>query len=417
MSSFTSRTLHKILQLKIQILWIIVVILSAYFIYHIVLNAAQPSHGFASYYTASKLLIEGEDVADFYDDDYFSLKVKDYVPGVYEIYFVNMPTTALVFLPIANFDYKTARLIWIIFNLIILAIIVGLIIRRMKFEGIWLPVVLILFLSFQPLYANISYGQVYIFIFCLLVLAWFANSSNNETLLGIIMGSVFILKTSGPFLWVLFAIQKKWKSLILIFATVIILFITTLPLVGLNSWSAYGNKLLNYTSSPTLSVTAYQTIHSFFHHFFVFDEQWNPEPLINLPLVGKSLTMIFTLLILVITIIGAYKFKKSALAFGTFIIAGIILNPASIDYHYVLMLIPVFILFGWLIKNPSVVLWSLFAISFLLIAASLPYISPKITSGHWALFAYPKLYGALGLWLLTLRVSYISNLIDGSEMK
>jgi hypothetical protein len=409
MASFANRTLHKILQIKIQILWIIAAILSVYFIYQVILNAVRPSHGFASHYTASKLLIEGEDVADFYDDDWFASKVEKYVPGVYEIYLVNMPTTALIFLPIANLDYQIARLIWIIFNLIILVIMFGLIIKRMKFGGIWLPVVLILFLTFQPLYANISYGQVYIFIFCLLVLAWFSYLSNNETLLGIIMGSIFIFKTSGPFLWILFAIQKKWKSLILIFATAIILFATTLPLVGLDSWSAYGNKLLNYTSSPTLSVTAYQTIHSFFHHFFVFDEQWNPEPLINLPLAGKVLAMIFTLLILVVTIIGAYKFKKSELAFGTFIIVGIILNPASIDYHFMLMLIPILILFNWLKNNPSLFLWAVFAISFLLVAASLPYISPKIIEGLWAVFAYPKLYGALGLWFLSLRVSYLSK--------
>jgi len=85
MASFASSTLQKIFQIKIQILWIIVAILSVYFIYHLVLNAVRPSHGFASYYTASRLLIEGEDVADFYDDDWFASNVEKYVPGVYEI--------------------------------------------------------------------------------------------------------------------------------------------------------------------------------------------------------------------------------------------------------------------------------------------------------------------------------------------
>jgi hypothetical protein len=97
------------------------------------------------------------------------------------------------------------------------------------------------------------------------------------------------------------------------------------------------------------------------------------------------------------------------LAFGTFIIVGIILSPPSIDYHYVLMLIPILILFNWLIKNPSKILWIFFGISYLLIAASIPYISPKITGGLWALFAYPKLYGALGLWVLSLHASYSSR--------
>jgi hypothetical protein len=105
----------------------------------------------------------------------------------------------------------------------------------------------------------------------------------------------------------------------------------------------------------------------------------------------------------------AIKSKKSELSFGSFIIVGIILSPPSIDYHYILMLIPIFILLDWLIKNPSVYLRSLFVISYLLIAASLPYISSKITEGWWAVFAYPKLYGALGMWFITLRASYDSK--------
>jgi len=220
---------------------------------------------------------------------------------------------------------------------------------------------------------------------------------------------VFILKTAGIILLILLALKKNWKSLVWVFVTVFFLFAATLPIFGLDPWFAYFNKVLDYTSSPTLSVTAYQTVHSFFHHFFVFDVQWNPEPLIDQPIIGKSLTIVFSTLILVITIISAIKNNKPDLAFGAFIIAGIILNPASIDYHYMLILIPIFILVDCLRKNPSTTLWTLFLICFALIAISLPYISPKITGGFWAMVAYPKLYGALGLWALSLRASYLSK--------
>jgi len=409
--SFFSNILDKIVVFRLQILWVIATALSIYFLHFSFKNASQPSHGFASYYTASNLLIKGESAVEFYNDDWFSSKVEEYVPGVYEIYLVNMPTTALIFLPIANFNYKTAKIIWTIFNLLFLSVVIALIINRMKYEGIWLPLVLILFLSFQPLYANITFGQVYVFIFCLLILAWFVYESGNEKLLGIILGLVFILKTAGIILLILLALKKKWKSLVWVFVTIVFLFAATLPIFGLDPWFAYFNKVLDYTSSPTLSVTAYQTIHSCFHHFFIFDAQWNPDPLINLPIIGKSLTIVFTILILVITIFSVIKNKKSDLAFGTIMIAGIMLNPASIDYHYMLMLIPILVIINWLIKTPSIGLWILFVISYLLIAASLPYISPKITGGLLAVFAYPKLYGALGLWLLSFNVSYRTDII------
>jgi len=227
---------------------------------------------------------------------------------------------------------------------------------------------------------------------------------------------VFILKTAGIILLILLALKKKWKSLVWVLVTVIFLFAATLPIFGLDPWFAYFNKVLDYTSSPTLSVTAYQTVHSFFHHFFVFDAQWNPEPLIDQSIIGNSLTIVFSTLILAISLISVIKNNKPDLAFGTFIIVGIILSPSSIDYHYMLMLIPILVLFKWLIKTPSIGLWILFVISYLLIAASLPYISPKITGGLLAVFAYPKLYGALGLWLLSLKVSYRADTIGNRVM-
>jgi hypothetical protein len=410
--SFFSKFSEKIFSIKVQILWLAAIILSIYFIYFSIQNASQPSHGFASYYTASKLLIEGEDVADFYNDDWFSLKVEDYVPGVYEIYLVNMPTTALGSLPIANFDYKTAKIIWTIFNILLLTIVIGLIINHLNLNGSWLLLAFIIIFSYQPLYANIAFGQVYIFIFFLIVLAWFAYESGNELLLGVSIGLVFILKTAGIFLLILLVIKKKWRSLLWFFAVVLFLFALTLPILGIDSWSAYLKTLLDYSSSPTLSVTAYQTVHSFFYHLFVFDMQWNSTQLVNLPSLGKSMSIVFTLIILTVTIITALKSKKSELIFGSFIIVGIILSPPSIDYHYILILIPIFILFNWLIKNSSTGLWTLFVISYLLIAVSLPYISPKITGGIWAVFAYPKLYGALGLLILSIRASYITKLTE-----
>ncbi len=410
--SFFSKFSEKILSVKVQILWLAAIILSIYFIYFSFNNASQPSHGFASYYTASKLLIKGECVADFYNDDWFSSKVEDYVPGVYEIYLVNLPTTTLIFLPTVNFDCETAKIIWTIFNILLMIVVFGLIINRLNLKGSWLPLAFIIIFSYQPLYANIAFGQVYIFIFFLLVLAWFAYESGNELLLGVSIGLVFILKTAGIFLLILLVIKNKWRSLQWFFAVALFIFVVTLPVLGLESWSAYLNKLLDYSSSPTLSVTAYQTIHSYFHHFFVLDEQWNPAPIINLPVLGKSLTIVFSTLILFITFIIAFKKKKSDLIFGSFIIVGVILSPPSIDYHYMLMLIPIFILFNWLIKNSAKILWTVFVISFLLIAASLPYISPKITGGIWAVFAYPKLYGALGLLVLSIRASYITKLTE-----
>ncbi|MBT8379546.1 MAG: hypothetical protein KJN64_09960 [Ignavibacteria bacterium] len=62
---------------KIYFLWTIALALAVYFFFFVFKNANRQSQGFATYYTASKLLSEGVDVSQFYDNDWFSIKVKN----------------------------------------------------------------------------------------------------------------------------------------------------------------------------------------------------------------------------------------------------------------------------------------------------------------------------------------------------
>ncbi|MCW8818653.1 MAG: DUF2029 domain-containing protein [Ignavibacteriaceae bacterium] len=417
MSSISTGILNEIIQYKVKIFWLIVFILACYFIYYVIQHAACPSHGFASYYTASRLLIKGDDVNNFYNDNWFSSRVEEYVPEVYEIYNVNMPTTAFLFLPLAFLDYSNARIIWTIFNLIIILITLIYLIKKLQFENFLAPLLIILFLCFQPLYSNFAYGQVYILIFCLLVLAWFAYKSRRDELLGFLLALVFILKTAGIFLILLLLLQKKWRSLLWALTTAILLITACLPRGGIDAWYSYLGRLVHYSSHPSLSVTAYQSIHSFFHHFTAYDKQWNQEPLFNLPILGNILSVIFSLMLIIITSIKTNKLKKTDLSFGAFVIAGIVISPVSLDYHYVLILIPIVILLNWLRQNPSKLFWILFIIFYLLIAVFLPYISPKVTGGLWVVFAYPKLYGAIGLLGLLLFAAYKSKLTEIKTVK
>jgi hypothetical protein len=142
MSLSSKQFKEKLLKNRNTILWGTAIILAAYFIFFVVTNASRPTHGFVAYYTASKLLAEGEDVSGFYDNDWFSSNVKRFVPEVYEIYNVNMPTTSLIMLPLVKFDYSTARIIWTIFNFIILFVAVLFLIQKFNYKEFWVPLIL-----------------------------------------------------------------------------------------------------------------------------------------------------------------------------------------------------------------------------------------------------------------------------------
>jgi hypothetical protein len=410
--------INKLLQYKTAILWIIAIILAVYFVSYVIKKADLRTHSFSSYYTASKLLSEGENFSQFYNDDWFRSKVEKYVPGAQEIYHVNLPTTSLMIFPLSGLDYRSARIVWTVFNFILLVVSIGFLIKSFQFSKEKIPLVIILFLCFQPLHANFAYAQAYILIFFLLVFAWYAYKSNKDELLGFLIGLMFILKSAGFLFLVLLLIDKRWKALIWSAASIVFFILISLPFVGIDSWFAYADKILSYTSRPELSVTGYQTINSFFSHFTSFEPKWNPEPLIDIPFLGKMLTVIFSILILAASSFYVLSLKRSDLspvkkpneAFAVFIIAGLILNPASLDYHYIVLLLPILILINEFSKYHSKILWILLIIFYVMITERLLYGSPKLSEGWLAIFAYPKLFGVLGLLGLFFRISFRDKL-------
>ena len=116
-----------------------------------------------------------------------------------------------------------------------------------------------------------------------------------------------------------------------------------------------------------------------------------------MPALGKILSTLSILIVLIIISFKAHYLKKSDLAFGAFVAAGLIISPVSLDYHYTISLLPIFILISWVLKNQSRTVWAALILFIILIAAYIPYTSTKVTDGWLAILAYPKLYGAIGL--------------------
>ncbi|MBT8382755.1 MAG: DUF2029 domain-containing protein [Ignavibacteria bacterium] len=111
-------------------------------------------------------------------------------------------------LPLSHLNYSKAKIIWTIFNIVILSFTIGFLLRNFSFNKHWLIIILILIFSFQPVYANFLYGQAYLFIFSLLVLMWFAYKNDRELLLGFTIGIIFILKSTS-FIFLFFYYYKK----------------------------------------------------------------------------------------------------------------------------------------------------------------------------------------------------------------
>ena len=368
-------------------------------------SVMQRSHGFVSHYTASRLVMEGVDGAQLYDDLWFREQVERFEPTVTDFYGANMPTTSLLLVPLAWMDYRPARAIWVAASFIGLAAAAVVIVLQLKLHGAWTPVFLGLTFWFQPVNENLTHGQMYVLVLVLLVVAWIGYRRWRPGTFGAAVGVLFMAKTAALMMWPLLLVERRWRALAwgggVIFAGVLV----STVVLGAGGWTAYLDAARRLPGSAHLSVTAYQTQLSFFRHLLVYDAESNPNPLADLPLLGYGLPIVGLGVLLAISSWYAYRRGASDSVFAAFVLLGLIVSPVSLDYHYVIALLPIGILLsqfrGQLRSWPGFILIT----GTLLIAADLPYQSARLTPGAWAFFAYPKLYGALLLWGLALAGS------------
>src|SRR5579863_3948901 len=155
---------------------------------------------FPNYLTAAIAARHGEPLRDFYDWTWFERQMnyagfEDTVGA----YVPQTPLTMLPYIPLTPFSLQNARRIWLLFNLVLLAVTVWMLARLTGFsiDRVWV----LAFCCFFPLYGNFLGGQYYAFLLFLLTLSFYLLDREDEFLSGSIMGVAFALKLyGGPFL-------------------------------------------------------------------------------------------------------------------------------------------------------------------------------------------------------------------------
>lgn len=362
-------------------------------------SSSKITHGFAAYYTSSRLIFEHRGGPIFYDDNKFQAKVEHFTDGrATDIYWANPPTTALMFLHLAALSISTARCLWIgisFVSLFLTILLLGSVFFKAPFKTkAFYVTTSILFLS-APLAKNFQYGQAYVLILAFYAIALFALSSDHDWLAGFFLALVLSFKASGAPLMILLLIRGRWRVIAWALLSFVGLVLFSIPLVGIATWRIYlFNVIPNFLVDPVIAVTAYQTVPGFIRHLFTFDDTWNPSPLANWP----TFAMLFSLLI-ALTLVGLTSIRSRHTTlkwtFSVGLLLSVILVPAAEQHHYIL-LFPAFLFAA---RSPLIPRAPLY-IAAALIVLPLGYISEALSSGWWALMAYPRLYGAIILFAL-----------------
>ncbi|MGH7595260.1 MAG: glycosyltransferase 87 family protein [bacterium] len=301
---------------------------------------------FANYYTAARLVADGQPLERAYRDFVWFQKQIDRYGISHQLggFIPHPPPTALVMLPLSFFEPLAAKRLWIGLNLVLALGIVVLITRITALH--WLPVAIIFLSTGFGLINNFLFGQMYLLLLATIVGGLYLQQRGYPLLAGIALGSMLPMKYVGAFFLIYFAWKKEWRL-------VIAAAITSLAVVGI-SWWLQGAEVWRVFISEVLPrhlqgeiqdpfAIQFQSWNSLLRRMFIFDPSRNPQP----PLPSPALFVIFKNLIPWLWLAGFFWiYRQTAFSerqhqrlfeIGLVPLAILLISPGSATYHFLLL--------------------------------------------------------------------------------
>lgn len=317
------------------------------------------------------------------------------------------PTLPLFLLPLLPLSPSSQSFAWTAGNLVALLLAAWLIVTRLprlRRAPVVASLGLLAFVLSALVAVDVQRGQVYLWQLLFLSLPFAAGGSDaTSRVRSVWLGAAglalaFALKVAGWPLWLVLAVRGEWAMLRRAALIVVAGVLVTLPLIGVDTWVHYWIVLVpEWTVHAEGAVTAYQTVGGFFHHFLAYDAVWNPQPLVDIPMLAFVLALAAAIVLLGFTLRLARRGPRTE-AIAAAVLLTALLSPVGEQYQYVPCLIALApALEGWL-RRPTLRQGMPLMAAAALLMLPLPFMNPALANGPIALLAYPRLLGALLLW-------------------
>jgi hypothetical protein len=359
-----------------------------------------------AYYVAAQTIRAGERGERLYDDDWFASRVMEASHrAVTDRYLANPPTLAVAWLPFAYLPVEASRRLWIALDVLYLAVALWLIAVELDWSRRpWAILALSALVTVAvPTREQIALGQMYACLLLIHVIGWRAYIHRRNAFAGAALGVAMTLKLSGWPIGLLMLVRRRWSAVGWAVATAAIGALASLPWVGFDAWRAFLSEVVPRTlHSAAATLTAYQDTTGFWQHLFRYDAELNPHPLFHAPALAALLT--------VSSVAGACIAlltctRTASVGFAAAVALTELLSPAAEQYHYVIMVLPLAVLWHEAWRSNFWPLGCAALAATLLIACPIDY---KSAHPVWAIFHnYPRL---LGGWLAFAALLYADRI-------
>jgi Glycosyltransferase family 87/WD40-like Beta Propeller Repeat len=197
-------------------------------------------------------------------------------------YVPNPPLCAAPLLPIASLPALTAKRLWIVLNLALLAGTLWILHRVTLLP--WRRVLLIAGLCVLPLRTNFNFGQYYILILFLMCLAYYSIRRGHRFTAGAWLAAAAWFKLFPAVFLLLFLRKREWRAISGLLAGLILLGALSVLIFGLDMHRVWLVEVLPRALRGDLVgpyVLKWSSFTSLWHRLFLFEPELNPTPVIN----------------------------------------------------------------------------------------------------------------------------------------
>lgn len=316
---------------------------------------------FPNYYLVARLLREGYSLDRVYDWIWLQ-RIKDHW-GLQQplVGFTGLtPFSALPVLPLTFFSALTAKRIWIVLNLFMLAASVEMLHRltMLRRSTNWL----VALLAIVPLCTSFLYGQMHLAVLFLMVTAYVFFRRKSDIACGVTIALAGALKIYPLCFFGYLLLKRRWRGALAIAVTLALLLVFSYAVMGREILHDYivqqlprslrGEVMdpynINFASGSSL-----------LHRLLLFEPDLNPHPLRNSPTLYSFLYPLWQLVIatpllfLLLPSDSDEHFDCDKEEWAALLIALITLSPIPSTYHFVVLILPVTFLVDSMVRRKS----------------------------------------------------------------